>query len=215
VRKGIPLSKTATVTPELLKSLRYDSNTTGQSAYILELLLQQYGLSLGDLTINDVGDAAVTLEVMKQGGLDFSAMIEPWITQARSTGAGDLWLSYNDVAPEAQLAVIAYGPTILKDNPEAGERFMVAYLKAVRRFDEGMTESTLMLLEKVLELDHSLLSEMCPPFIPPDGMINAQSIVDFGEWAAAKDLIDAPVTTEMFWEPRFIEYANRQLKDSD
>jgi hypothetical protein len=110
---------------------------------------------------------------------------------------------------------VAFGPTILKENPAAGERFMVAYLKGVRRFAEGMDEAMLALLEKELELERALLSEMCPPYIPLDGAIDARSIVAFSEWAAAKDLIDAPVTAEMFWEPRFVEYANQVLEEPE
>lgn len=212
IRTGAPLTATTPITPDLLKSLRYDVTPTGVSGYVLDLFLQQYGLTLEDITLVDTANAATALELMQQGGLDFAGMTEPWVTQARATGAGDAWLSRNDVAPDNQLAIVAYGPTILNDNPVAGERFMVAYLRAVRRFAEGMTESTLAVLEQELELDRTLLSEMCLPYIPLDGALNAQSIIEFGDWAAAKDLIDGPVTTEMFWEPRFVDYANQQLE---
>jgi hypothetical protein len=82
---------------------------------------------------------------------------------------------------------------------------MAAYLKGVRKFNEGESESTLALLEQKLKLDRALLDQMCWPAIPADGAINAESIAAFGEWAAARDLINKPVPAAMFWEPRFID----------
>ena len=212
VRKGVALSGSDQITAAKLKGLRYDVNVTAASGYVLDTLLHQYGLALADITLAAMPNAATTLEAMQEGTIDVAAMNEPWITRVRAAGAGDIWLSRGDVAPNIQLAIVAYGPSILKKNPEAGERFMVAYLKGVRRFAQGMTEETLAIVEPELKLDRTLLIQMCPPYIPPDGAINSQSIVDFGKWAAANGLIDAPVTTEMFWEPRFVEYARRVLK---
>jgi len=211
VRNGAPLASSDKITPELLKGLRYDVDPVSMSGYMLDMLLQKYGLSLDKITLADMPSAAATLDAMQQGTVDVAAMTEPWITRARVAGAGDVRLARSEVTPDSQLAIIAYGPTILKDNPAAGKRFMVAYLKGVRRFAEGMTEPTLAILEKELDLDRTLLTEMCPPYIPPDGEINAQSIVDFGSWAVAKGYIDAPVTAAMFWEPRFVEYARQVL----
>ena len=210
-RKDSALSGSDKITPELLKGLRYDVNPTNLSGYMLDTLLQKYGLSLDKITLADMPNAAAGLDAMRQGTVDVASMSEPWITQARLAGAGDVWLGRGKLAPDNQGAIVAYGPTLLKNNPEAGERFMVAYLKGVRRFAAGLTEPTLALLEKELELDRTLLTQMCLPYIPLDGEINAQSIIDFGNWAAAQGYIDAPVTTEMFWEPRFVEYARQAL----
>jgi len=213
-RSGSGISDASEINPEILRTLKFDITPTGVSGFVLDTLLQRYGLSLDEITLADTPNAAATLDGMLQGTVDVAAMTEPWITRARSTGAGDVWLARGEVAPDNQLAIVAFGPTLLKDNPQAGERFMVAYLQAVRRFSEGMTESTLALLEKELELDPSLLSIMCPPYIPLDGAINAQSIIDFATWALARDLIDAPITVEQFWEPRFVEYARQALEGS-
>lgn len=213
-RSGSGISSTDVISPQLLKDLKYDVTLTAMSGFMLDTVLKPYGLSVDEITLADMPNAAATLDGMLQGTVDVAVMIEPWITQARSTGAGDVWLARGEIAPDNQLAIVAFGPTILKDNPQAGERFMVAYLKAVRHFSEGMTESTLALLEKELELDRVLLTEMCLPYIPLDGEINAQSIIDFGDWAAARDSIDAPVTVEQFWEPRFVEYARQTLEGS-
>lgn len=212
-RTGSAILGADEVTRDMLEKMNYDVIPTSMSGYILDTLLQRYGLSVDEINVVDMPNAAATLDAMLQGTVDVATMTEPWITQARAAGAGDVWLGRGEISPRNQLAVVAYGPTILKSNPNAGERFMVAYLKGVRDFAEGMTEPTLALLEKELELDRTLLTELCLPHIPLDGAINDQSIVAFGDWAAARDLIDAPVSAEVFWEPRFVEYARQKLGD--
>ncbi len=214
VRKGLDLNDPSKVTPGLLKSLRWDVSPTNISAYQVDTLLHKYGLSLDDITPVTPPNTAASLQLLQQGGLDVTSLQEPFITQAKTSGAGDVWMSVDDVAPNTQNVVVAFGPTILKDNPDAGKRFMVAYLKGVRDFAQGMDDETLTLMADKLELDRGLVSQMCAPYIPTDGAINAQSIIDFGNWAVSRKLVDAPVTADMFWDSRFVDYANQVLKDS-
>lgn len=126
---------------------------------------------------------------------------EPWLTRVQATGAADVWLSQTVAMTEAQSSVLAFGPSLLIDNPEAGMRFMVAYLKGVRQYQAGKTERNLEILGTYLELDQELLTAACFPRIPADGVIFTQSIEDFAAWAAARDYIDRPLTGDVFWEP--------------
>ena len=147
----------------------------------------------------------------RQGAVDMAWQTEPWITRAQDAGAADLWLALADVLPQVQNSVIAFGPSVLRDNPAAGERFVTAYLKGARQYAEGKTERNLQILEKYMELDRALLEKMCFPYVPADGAILTQSIAEFSQWAAARDYIDRPLTPEMFWESRFVEHANAAL----
>jgi NitT/TauT family transport system substrate-binding protein len=101
----------------------------------------------------------------------------------------------------------------LKKNPEAGRRFMVAYLKGVRQYNQGKTERNLEIMSKHTRLDKSILQDACWPQISDDGGINTQSVLDFQDWAVAKGLQDSKkLSAEQMWEPSFVNHANQVLK---
>ena len=196
---------------ETVRSLRYYVNPISTLGYAMDTWLGQYGLKLEDVKLVDLTGGATILEPLQQGAVDMAWQTEPWITRAQDVGAADLWLALADVLPQVQNSVVAFGPSVLRDNPAAGERFVTAYLKGARQYAEGKTERNLKILEKYMELDRALLEKMCFPFVPIDGAILTESVVEFSQWAAARDYIDRPLTPEMFWESRFVEHANAAL----
>jgi NitT/TauT family transport system substrate-binding protein len=138
---------------------------------------------------------------------------EPWITRILRAGDAVLWLPVKDVVPDFQWATIVYGPNLIEENPDAGQRFMVAYLEAVRQYNEGKTARNLEIVSKHTELDRDLLEEACWPAIHGDGTITAQSVLDFQEWGLERGLLDGTVTEEQFWDPSFAEHATQVLDE--
>ena len=60
---------------------------------------------------------------------------------------------------------------------------MVAYLKAVRQYNEGKTGRSLDIVAKATGLERELLTEACWPRLRDDGRTNIESILDFQSWA--------------------------------
>ena len=112
-----------------------------------------------------------------------------------------------ELLPDAQAAVMLYGPKLLDENPEVGERFMTAYLQGVRQYNEGATDRNVEILAKNIQLEPDLLREMCWLPIRADGSINLDSTLDFEQWAVARGYLDETVAPEAFWDGRFIEAA--------
>ena len=104
--------------------------------------------------------------------------------------------------------------SVEEENPDAGRRFMVAYLKAVRQYNQGKTERNLEILAKYTKLDKELLTEACWPSFRSNGRINVRSILEFQDWAVKAGLLDNRVTVDQFWNPGFIEHANKILEAS-
>ncbi len=196
--------------PSQLKGLRVDIDPVGYSGYAVDRLLAPDGLSTADLQIVNLPEAAA-IEALQQGSLDVMSTGEPWITRALQSGKIVVWKHAAELTPNFQLAIVAYGPNLLQRDPEVGQRFMNAYLKGVRRCNEGKTPRNLDILAKATELDRGLLEAMCWPGFRADGMIDTQTLVDFQSWAHDKELLDSPVPVEKFWDPRFVEEANRVL----
>ena len=88
---------------------------------------------------------------------------------------------------------------------------MVAYLKAVRQYNQGKTERNLEIMSKHTGLDKELLKKACWSSFRDNGQINIKSVVDFQRWALNKDFLDKVAQPNQFWDPSFIEYANKVL----
>lgn len=178
--------------------------------YYLDRLLDTAGLTLDDLELTFMPQPA-ELEAMAQGTIDLSMSSEPWATRHVQTGNAVAWMPYNDFVPGEQHATVVFGPSLLQTNPDAGRRFMVAYLKGVRRYNEGKTERNLEIMAEFSGLDQDLLRAACWFDFYDDGHVNVQSIIDFQEWAVEKGHLDTVVPEEQFYDPSFIQYASQAL----
>ena len=196
--------------PSQMQGRRSAMVTVGTPEYLMEKLLNSAGLTINDIEIANIPVPARS-DALGDGTVDVALAAEPWVTRILETGNGDVWMSGAQVLPDFQWAFILYGPNLLDENPDAGKRFMVAYLKAVRQYNQGKTERNLEILAKHTGLDRELLTQACWPNIRGDGRINVQSVLDYQAWAVEKEYLDSPVTEEQFWDPSFVEYANEVL----
>lgn len=215
LRTGLLAEAGGDLSKEFLQDLRYFVGPAAISAFQLDQWLQQYDLSLDDVTLLDLPNAATTVDMLQQGTLDFASLSEPWSTRVRLLGAGELIQGRNDDLPDAQLGVLLFGPTLLHENADAGERFMRAYLRGVRQLREGPTARNLAILQKHLELEPEVIAEICWPYIPLDGRILYESVETFSQWATGRDYMDRPLTSAEFWDARFVDAANRALEEEE
>jgi NitT/TauT family transport system substrate-binding protein len=196
---------------QLLRGRRFDVLQGSFEEYFLDQLLSRAGLKPDEIEKLNVPPPA-QMDALAKGRFDFTVASEPWVTRFIRSGKGLLWKRVQEIIPDFNYAFIRFGPSLLKKNPEVGRRFMVAYLKGVRQYNQGKTDRNLEIISKYTRLDQSLLSEACWPQISNDGQINPQSVLDFQDWAVAKGLQDSKIKIENFWEPHFVEYANQVLQ---
>jgi sulfonate transport system substrate-binding protein len=108
--------------------------------------------------------------------------------------------------------VVVFGPTILEDNRDLGNRFMVAYLKGVRQYNQGKTERNLEIISAFTELDSETLDAICLPTFTDDGRINFElGYATFQDWALARGDLDGALTKEELIDESFVDYANQVL----
>jgi NitT/TauT family transport system substrate-binding protein len=196
--------------PAQLKGRRISLRSADVGGYLLEKLLKTADLAPDHVEIVDI-PSPTALEALERGTVDLVFTSEPWVTQILQAGHAVVWMPFQQVIPDFQASVIVYSPTLLEENPDVGKRFMVAYLKAVRQYNQGKTERNVEILAKYTELDPELLREVCWLSFRDDGQINVQSVLDFQAWAVEKGYLDSSVTEEQFWDPSFVEYANEIL----
>ncbi len=194
-----------------IKGLRFGiSQTTTVTGYFLDKALDQAGLTITDIETIFLQMPA-RVEAFAKGTIDISLATEPWITITSGHGHAMVWMPIQEIAPNLQFAFLMYGPTILEKNRDIGNKFMVAYLKGVRQYNQGKTERNIEIVAKHTGLDRGLLKKCCWQSIHNDGQINIESILDYQSWALKKGFLDKQVPPDQFWEPSFIEYANKIL----
>jgi NitT/TauT family transport system substrate-binding protein len=118
-----------------------------------------------------------------------------------------LWACDCDVTPGFQYSYIAFGPNLLEKDRDAGRRFIVAYLKGARRFNQGKTERNLDIVARHTIYDRGTLERIGWIRMQEDGMLDVESVLEMQRWAKERGLIDRVLEPDEFWDPSFIEYA--------
>jgi len=196
--------------PADLKGALVNGTRTSFSGYYYEEYLKEANLSLDDLEWFK-GRTPDAFQAIQEGTLDIMITTEPWKARVLQGGYGNIWLEFKDIFPGFTYGQVWFGPTFLEDNPEIGERFMVAYLKGVAQFNLGKTDRNIEIIANYTELDKELVSDACWITINNDGNINIQDTMLFQEWALKEGLQDEIIPEEKFWDSHFIEYAAKEL----
>jgi NitT/TauT family transport system substrate-binding protein len=179
--------------------------------YYFERLLMSAGLTIADVELAAVPDEAAG-EALKNDSLDLAPITDPWVTRIEKDGSGVSWMPAQEVLPGYHFGFVAYSERFIREDPEAAQRFMTAFLKAVRQYNLGKTERNLEIIGKATGLDDAFLSDSCWSAIRLNGQMKVEDVLDFQEWAASRGLLDPPMlTAEQIWDPQFVESARKAL----
>jgi NitT/TauT family transport system substrate-binding protein len=189
---------------------RISVGTQAPIHYLAERTLARAGLRLDDLEVLYVPDAP-EIEALAAGTLDAAIVGEPWITRALREDKAELWIAGEDVLRDQAYAFIFYGPTLLERDPDAGRRFLIAYLRGLRRYLEGKTPGNIELLARVTGEAPATLQQSCWPEFDPHGSSDVTTLRDYQDWVLERGLIERIVRDDEFWDGSFIDHANRAL----
>jgi NitT/TauT family transport system substrate-binding protein len=179
--------------------------------YLADKVLASVGLTTTDFADNVQLPSTSDVQAMDSGQIDLVVQNEPWVTRLVAAGHTPVLNPTHEVLANAESAVVMFGPRLLGSNAELGNRFMVAYLEAVRRYNEGKTDRNVAILAQYTQLDPALLRQMCWPALRNDGSINVDSVLDFQTWAVHKGLVQTPVTAQQLIDTSFLSAANARL----
>jgi NitT/TauT family transport system substrate-binding protein len=102
----------------------------------LDAFLQQAGLAVAALDIVPLSFAD-QVSALSNKRIDLSMTPEPLLTTAAASGAGHIWLRTDAMLPDHVIAVLIYSPKFVAEQPELGQRFMIAYVRAVRDYNDA------------------------------------------------------------------------------
>lgn len=179
---------------------------------VVEFMTEQL-LARHSLTFNDV--VAVPLQrgasmSSREGAEAVRFVGEPYLSLLLAEGATRVVVTSDEVAPRHQSTVMLFGKRLLQDDPELGRRFMRAYIRALRQWNEGSTDRNVEIVVRYTKLPAAEVRGMCWSMTPNDGRIDPLDVQPFLDWALEKKYLDGPITAS-WWNPVVIDDATRSL----
>lgn len=135
LRKGLVVKK-----PSDLKGKTFTSRRSGPVDAMLtrEFILSE-GLKLSDVKIIDNMYDDELYERLADGTVDGGYHHLHWVRKFVKNGVGYVYRKLDWVNPEASLAVLVFNKAFLKDNREAAQKIVNAYVKRIK-YEHGLTE---------------------------------------------------------------------------
>jgi NitT/TauT family transport system substrate-binding protein len=179
------------------------------------------GLALGGLKLGDVNIVELPfpdmLPAFGNGNLDAAHTSEPFSTLASDRGVAAKWKATADYAPGMTSAVLTFGPSLLHNTSDVGQRFMAAYLRGARDYVAALKEGTgraeviQVLTKHTAVKDPALYERMGLNYIDPDGTLNVASLIDQQAFYTEFGTITNPIDVNTVVDNRFREAALQRL----
>lgn len=175
------------------------------SGGVKESEVRQTGMSFGDI--------AAALGTKK---IDVGVLIEPLVTQVISQDIATLWKRSDAVYPNQQYGALMYGPGII-NRPDVANRFMVAYLKAARFYNDALEgkasrdELVSILTRNTSVKSPELYESMVFPGIDRDGKLNTAGMAEDVKWWVSAGRMKERVDLSAIVDTSYIERAKKQL----
>jgi NitT/TauT family transport system substrate-binding protein len=175
----------------------------GLAEYLTMRLLARHGRTPKDVVILQMpqGTAASTRDKVDAVRLTS----EPNVSNALAEGWASVVATSEDVAPGHQNSVLVFGKRLVQDDPDLGRRFMRAYLRGVRRYNEGKTGRNVAIISHYTKLPPDIIRRACWSAFSNDGRIDPKNVQPFLDWALAENYLDGPVPVSTWWNPTFLE----------
>jgi NitT/TauT family transport system substrate-binding protein len=192
--------------PADLEGMSIVATSSATRGFHLAGYLAEANLSFEDVTLVDMPTASL-FDAFENKAIDFIVIPETTLTRLLKHGNAVIISRAEDVIGPYQSSILAFGPRLLRDDPDLGVRFMAAYLKGVIKYNEGKTPENIQILVERTGEDLEVIQDSCWVPIREDGFIYFGEVDPFQQWSVNMDQLDMAITEEQFWTPRFLEAA--------
>jgi NitT/TauT family transport system substrate-binding protein len=178
-------------------------------------------LALGGLTLADVDLVELPfpdmMPALANANIDVAHSAEPLTTLAVERGVAVKWRHSGEYLPHSSSALLTYGPRLLEEQPEVGQRWLVAMLRGARdylaAFEHGdrRAEVVDILVRHTSVKDASLHERMTPGYLVPDGAINLADLAGQVAVWSEEGLLQTSVDVAAMEDRRFREAAVARL----
>lgn len=204
-----------------LKGMKIAGSAPGSaSTSTLNEALKKAGLKYSDVERVFLGFPQHVIALQNKA-VDASMTTEPSATRAIQSGAAVRVMGDDEIYPNHQLAVILYGGNFIKDQPDAAHRFMRAYIRAVRDYNDALSAGHLAgpnadeviatLTEYTPIKDPAIFRAINTQGCNPDGRVDEPSLRNDLEFFKQQGEIKGNVTVEQVVDHSFADAAVKEL----
>jgi len=205
-----------------LEKPRMSINATGGSGQEAQLrtLLKIAGVDIKNVEVKVVPYPQVPA-ALASNGLDVAPTIEPYATKVIEQGIGTKLIWIDEFRPNDIGGVLMYSEQFIKERPQAGKNFMVAYLKGVRYYLDAFEGKNPALKSEVINIlaqnttvkEPDLYQRMRVPGYDTNGRVNVTSLkrmyADFVDIGYIQN--PEKVKVESLVDNSFVDFAAQKL----
>jgi NitT/TauT family transport system substrate-binding protein len=189
----------------------------GGVEYQMEKVLQTANLTMDDVDYKGLG-VPEQLTALANKGVDGAFLFQPALCTAERRGLATIIPPMlDDIAPGLQGGVINYGAAFMRDKPEAARGFMIAYVRALRDYNDaqrtGHNKDLLVdiMMKYVLGPERAVFEECEWGRLHPDGRVDRRWIEDEMLWDVKTGLLDRVVPVDQLVDDTFVDHAVQVL----
>jgi len=178
------------------------------------------GLAEGGLKLADIERVSIAYPDMNaafsSGSIDVASFWEPLLTVGIDQGWIVRWKPVEEIDPGHQSGVLIYGKNFIVDKPDLGQRFMKAYVQAVRVYNDayrkgiGRAEVVASIAEHT-GVKPELQERTVPAGLNPDGCANAKDLADQLAWFRDEGHLQRDLDLDAVLDNRYCERAVQEL----
>ncbi|MBI2953680.1 MAG: ABC transporter substrate-binding protein [Chloroflexi bacterium] len=186
------------------------------NGYNLYTALKTVGLTMDDVDLVDLKITDMPA-AFAGGSIDAGVVSEPTVVKAIEAGVAVRVLGFDEATPDHQLTGISYSEAFMKEKPDVARRFMIAYIKGARDYNDAFmknkskSEIIRMLVQATTMKDAALWEKIAPPGLNPDGYLNMDSLMQQVDWLLQTGQIKEKPKPEDFVDSQYVDYAIQQL----
>jgi NitT/TauT family transport system substrate-binding protein len=178
-------------------------------------------LQMGGLTFDDVNivylDTSSAITALTTKAIDIAHVAEPTLTQLAAAGTTVTWKGVYEVYGPDQVSPLMYSPKMIGQT-DVARRFMIAYLRGVRDYNDaygprkqGLDDIVRVLVANTALQDAELYKRIRPPALNPNGQLIVESMqYDMDYYVRSGDSPKA-VEIATLVDSSFADYAVQQL----
>ena len=193
----------------------------GSDASVLNEAMKSVGLKYDDVEKIYLGFPQHA-PAFQNGAIDGSITTEPTTTNIQRLGAAVVLTGNDAFYPNAQTATIMFSGDFAQKRKEVATRFMKAYLRAARDFNDAMVNGKLqgpgaddiiaILAKRTVIKSPEVLRNMTMHGVNPDGALNVDSMrKDLAFFKQTGDVASATVAIEQVLDQSFVTEAAKAL----
>jgi NitT/TauT family transport system substrate-binding protein len=182
----------------------------------LDRVLNKGGMTTGDVDLQVIRSFPDMLVSLGNKSIDAAMLIEPFVAVGVAKGILDPWKDPAEYDPDAQTALLVFG-TSMTTRPEVANRFMTAYVKALRDYNDaffknrGKAEIIAILCKYSVVKDPAMYEKMLPVGLNPDGYLRLKGVEMDLAWYKQRNLLKADIKLQDAVDHRYVDFAVKVL----